>query len=64
VTPNGRASIAPKYDLDPDQFTALEKELVDDVRGGGCSAGITAVWLGPEHRYAKIFRTHDGMMFV
>jgi hypothetical protein len=63
VTPNGRASIAPKYDLDPDQFTALEEELVDDVRGGDCSAGITAVWLGPEHRYANIIRTQEARLF-
>lgn len=63
MTSKGRASIAAKYDLDPDQFTALENELVDDVRGGGCSAGITAVWLGPEHRYANIIRTQEARLF-
>jgi hypothetical protein len=63
VTHNARASIGPKYDLDPDQLNALETELVDAVRGGANSEGITAVWLGPGHRYANIIRTQEARLF-
>ena len=61
--PTGRAPIGPRYDLDPDQFNALEAGLVDDVRGGANSEGITAVWLGPGHRYANIIRTQEARLF-
>jgi hypothetical protein len=63
VTPTARPPIGPKYDLDPDQLNALEAELVDAIRGGACSEGITAVWIGPEHRFANIIRTHEALPF-
>jgi hypothetical protein len=63
VTTNARPPIGPKYDLDSDQLNVLEAELVDAVRGGANSEGITAVWLGPGHRYANIIRTQEARLF-
>ena len=63
MTHNTVASIGPKYDLAPDELNVLEAELVDTVRGGANSEGITAVWLGPGHRYANIIRTQEARWF-
>jgi len=63
VTPDARRPTGPRYDLDPDQLNALETQLVEAVRGAPGSEGITAVWLGPEHRYANIIRTHEARLF-
>jgi hypothetical protein len=63
VTPNVGVTIGPKYDLDLDQLNVLEAELVDTVRGGANSEGITAIWLGPGHRYANIIRTQEARLF-
>lgn len=63
MTPGARPPIGPTYDLEPDQLNILEAELVDAIRGEADSEGITAVWLGPEHRYANIIRTHEARLF-
>jgi len=63
VTRNVRPPIGPRYDLDPDELNALETELVEAVKGGISSEGITAVWLGPRHRFANIIRTHEARFF-
>lgn len=63
MTPNEGRPIGPNYDLGPDQLHGLEAELVDVARLGAGSAGVTAVWIGTEHRYANIIRTHEARLF-
>jgi hypothetical protein len=63
MTTNARPPIGPKYDLDRDEFDALEAELVDTARGEASREGLSAVWLGPGHRYANIIRTHEARLF-
>jgi hypothetical protein len=61
--PNDGQSVGPNYNLGPAELNLLEAELVDGIRRGGRSEGITAVWLGPEHPYANIIRSHEARLF-
>lgn len=63
MTARERASTSPSYNLDHAGLEALEAELVDVVRPGTSDEGIAAVWLGPDHPYANIVRTHEGRLF-
>jgi len=63
MTPNEGRPAGPNYNLGPDELSTLEAELVDVVRLGAHSEGVTAVWLGPEHQYANIIRTHEARLF-
>lgn len=63
MKPNQGLPIGPDYNLDPDALNGLEANLVDVVRRRTGIEGITAVWLGPEHQFANIIRTHEARLF-
>ncbi len=53
----------PRYDLTPEELRTLELELVNEIKETSPAEGITAVWIGPNHKYANILRNHEAQLF-